>query len=567
MAVEKIHQIILLPHENFWEWVRTITDYVKRYGVEVSPSPENTIAFQRPHQTVTIIDFANAYPMHGDIVTWFSQNASDVKTDVIATSSTVALNAILQERIDKDWRFGVPPVETVPEPEPTTPPTGEFKLQWPTDFDFITQHFGENPDIYAQFGLPGHEGLDIRARLDTNIYAANSGTVVRAERDVASGGAYGKHIRIQHEQSYRTVYAHLNEVLVNEGDVVRPGQLIGLANSTGNSSGSHLHLTLKQTGATSSGQTDYPFDIIDPTPFLLPFGVTLADAVEQPDLEIPEWQFDNVLVGLHGRADGPMFEPDWQAVTAGRVEALKLLSWARGEDVDRARQINPDMFILVRAMFGFGQDKISPPQFAETVGNDMQKHYDRGVRYFEVHNEPNLTIEGWGKSWRDGSEFAQFFLDVIEILKQRFPEALWGFPGCSPGHAVAGQRMEMWSFIEGAQHAIEHADWIGVHCYWQGSNDGAVLTPETGLLYQAFRDRWPSKLMFITEFSNSDRNVDKATKGRQYVKYYDHLRQQAGVGAAFSFVASASSFFEHEAWRSENGSQSEIPGAIGRRNF
>lgn len=567
MVQETVYQVILLPQENFWDWVAAVRDYVAHFGANVTYRPENAVQFQNPRQIISIVNLPVPYPMYGDIVAWFQTNAADVQTDVISVSTPDNLRAILAERISKEWRFGVEPapVEEIPTtPEPTT---DGILLQWPTDYDFITQHFGRNPDIYGRYGLPGHEGLDIRAPLNTNIYACNHGTIIRAEHDAGSG-AYGRHIRIRHSGGYKTIYAHLNEVLVSEGETVRPGQVIGLSNSTGNSTGHHLHLTLKLEGATANGLTSYPWDIIDPTPYLLPFGQTVEGAVETTEPPVaPEWEYDNCLVGLHGRADGPMFEPDWQAVTNGRVEALKLLTWARGEDVDRARQINPNMFIMARTMFGFKQNKISPEQFAETVGNDMQKHYDRGIRYFEIHNEPNLTIEGWGTSWQDGSEFGAFFLSVIELLKTRYPECKWGWPGLSPGPAISGQRFEMWSFVDGARVAMEQADWIGVHCYWQGTNDNAVLTSTTGLLYQAFRDRWPNKLIFITEFSNSSRDVDKAIKARQYVKYYEHLRNQSGVGAAFSFVASATSFFEHEAWRSETGQQSAIPSTIGSRNF
>jgi hypothetical protein len=81
--------------------------------------------------------------------------------------------------------------------------------------------------------------------------------------------AYGIHIRIQHRDGYKTVYAHLAKAIVRKGDRVDAGQLIGRADSTGNSSASHLHLSLKRDGATARRETTYPKDIIDPTSFLV----------------------------------------------------------------------------------------------------------------------------------------------------------------------------------------------------------------------------------------------------------------------------------------------------------
>lgn len=563
-------QIILLPQAGYWDWVQAVKDYAVKFGVQITPLPENAMNHNRPNQTVTIINPPGGYPKQGDIQVWFKGNAPDVRLDVINASDVAGVAQLLAKRIADDDRFGTqvqPPAPTPPpsDPEPAPGPTipeGGFVLHWPTDFDYVTQKFGENPQFYAKFGLPAHEGLDIRAPLNANIYACADGEVYRAERDETQS-AYGLHVRIKHAGGYKTIYGHMIEVLVNNGDFVKAGQVIGLADSTGNSTGHHLHLTLKKDGATAAGLTNYPWDIIDPTPYLMPKDQSTRP--EPPKEEKPVWGHDECLVGVHGRADGPMEEADWQVTRTANVEALKLLSWARPEDIDRAREINPNIFILMRLMFGFGQNKISPEQFAETVGKDMEPHYKRGVRYFEVHNEPNLAIEGWGTSWRDGSAFAAFWLKAVEILKAQYPEARWGWPGCSPGSAIQGQRFHMWSFIEGAREALEAADWLGIHCYWQGVDNRNVLTPQTGLEYLALRDRYPDKLLFITEFSNSSQNVDKAIKASQYLLYYEHLRHQPGVGAAFSFVVSSSRYFAHEAWRSEGGKPSAIPGAIGAR--
>ncbi|MCB8988964.1 MAG: peptidoglycan DD-metalloendopeptidase family protein, partial [Ardenticatenaceae bacterium] len=137
---------------------------------------------------------------------------------------------------------------------------------WPTEYRSINQYFGANPQNYAQFGLPGHEGIDIMAPTGTRVFAVAPGTV-KMVHNSPDGHNYGRHLRIEHQDGYETIYAHLAEIDVSLGQRVEAGSLIGRADNTGNSFGSHLHLTLKHNGET---QDNWPNNIIDPTPFLLP---------------------------------------------------------------------------------------------------------------------------------------------------------------------------------------------------------------------------------------------------------------------------------------------------------
>src|SRR5574341_40588 len=143
-----------------------------------------------------------------------------------------------------------------------------FNLLWPTDYRIITQQFNRNPEFYAKFGLPGHEGLDFKAPDLSYIYSCAEGQVFLIH-DGSNNHPYGIHIRIQHRDGFQTIYAHLSETKVKLNEEVKPRQIIGLADSTGNSTGPHLHLTLKKKGATAAGLTIFPNDIIDPTPYLV----------------------------------------------------------------------------------------------------------------------------------------------------------------------------------------------------------------------------------------------------------------------------------------------------------
>lgn len=108
---------------------------------------------------------------------------------------------------------------------------------------YVTQEFGENPDYYKRFsvdGVPlkGHNGIDFRAELGTEVVASDSGFAQEVVDQGTKG--YGKYIKIIHEWG-ETVYAHLNSFKIKQGEQVTKGQTIGLSGSTGNSTGPHLH--------------------------------------------------------------------------------------------------------------------------------------------------------------------------------------------------------------------------------------------------------------------------------------------------------------------------------------
>jgi uncharacterized protein YgiM (DUF1202 family) len=157
----------------------------------------------------------------------------------------------------------------------------QFRLYWPVDVHRINQYFGENPDFYKPFGLAGHEGLDLYALMNANVYAAAEGEVYRVGHP--PDHPYGLHIRVKHvagNEVYRTVYAHLTQASVSVGQHVRVGERIGLADNTGNSFGSHLHLTLKRDGAQTPG---YTAGIIDPWPY---FQATAQELPPASDLTV-----------------------------------------------------------------------------------------------------------------------------------------------------------------------------------------------------------------------------------------------------------------------------------------
>ena len=128
----------------------------------------------------------------------------------------------------------------------------------PTGIGWVTQWFGEQAVDYSIYGLAGHNGLDYGAPIGTPVLAAHGG-VCRIGHDPAG---YGEHIRITDGQ-IQTIYAHLSEFAVEDGQTVQAGEMIGKVGSTGNSTGPHLHFGLK----ILTGRNPAYLHWIDPVPF------------------------------------------------------------------------------------------------------------------------------------------------------------------------------------------------------------------------------------------------------------------------------------------------------------
>lgn len=137
----------------------------------------------------------------------------------------------------------------------------------------ITQAFGINKDYYKQFGLIGHEGLDlVPTGTVWDVFSLGDGVVV-LDDDIASATSdpYGKIVTIWHPTlKLATMYCHLASNTVVKGQNVKKGEKIGVMGNSGNSTGAHLHLNLFQTddnGVRLNKDNGY-LGGIDPLPFL-----------------------------------------------------------------------------------------------------------------------------------------------------------------------------------------------------------------------------------------------------------------------------------------------------------
>lgn len=148
-------------------------------------------------------------------------------------------------------------------PTPPPPdPAPDDSLLWPVPGP-ITQRFGENPQNYAQFGIPGHNGTDVGAAQGTPVYCPAGGEVLWVDTDAN----YGNYVRVYHPgYGFHSFHAHLISASVSQGQTVQRGQEIGKVGSTGNSTGPHLHFEIRlgTRDVYAEGQWGYGKGRVDP---------------------------------------------------------------------------------------------------------------------------------------------------------------------------------------------------------------------------------------------------------------------------------------------------------------
>jgi murein DD-endopeptidase MepM/ murein hydrolase activator NlpD len=120
-------------------------------------------------------------------------------------------------------------------------------LRTPVDFARISSHFNLRRKHPILNRIRAHKGTDYAAPTGTPIKAAGDGKVTWA----GTKGGYGRTVMIQHGQSYKTLYAHMNKYGrgIKNGVRVKQGQIIGYVGSSGLATGPHLHYEFYLNGA------------------------------------------------------------------------------------------------------------------------------------------------------------------------------------------------------------------------------------------------------------------------------------------------------------------------------
>jgi len=129
--------------------------------------------------------------------------------------------------------------------------SGAFNECKPVNGYSVSSPFGmRKHPITGEYKM--HEGIDLSVGGGTPIHATGNGRVIQAEWS----GGYGNVVKVQHADGTITIYAHCKGFNCKKGDEVKAGQQIATINSTGMSTGNHLHFEVVK-GGSKKNPADY----------------------------------------------------------------------------------------------------------------------------------------------------------------------------------------------------------------------------------------------------------------------------------------------------------------------
>lgn len=127
----------------------------------------------------------------------------------------------------------------------------------------ITQYFNDIccQASYAQFGMKGHNGIDVATPLGTPLYAPISGNA----QVLSDPGGFGYYVKISNSQFASVVVAHLSRFSIGNRAVTEGVTQIGFSGASGNVTGPHYHFGVKPVGYDNNNGF---FGAVDPIPYL-----------------------------------------------------------------------------------------------------------------------------------------------------------------------------------------------------------------------------------------------------------------------------------------------------------
>jgi LysM repeat protein len=253
-------------------------------------------------------------------------------------------------------------------------------LIWPT--------VGEITDTYGtRWGK--HYGIDIAAPEGTVVVTIADGTVSRSYYS----DTYGNVVFVDHENGLETVYAHLHERMVEEGQALTEGEKIGTVGTTGRSSGNHLHFEVhKGKWNVEKSESIDPFLVLSKEPeyMFASLGDDSPYGEDWKQREIVSVMSPNQLEESDARLDSAN-KPVEVTVNAG--DTLWSLSKKYGVSVDELIEWNylsSDVITVEDTLIVFQTDQVHVIQSGETLTSIARSY---GVTAVEIIEQNDLQTD------------------------------------------------------------------------------------------------------------------------------------------------------------------------------
>jgi hypothetical protein len=281
-------------------------------------------------------------------------------------------------------------------------------------------------------------------------------------------------------------------------------------------------------------------------------------------------------IGVHGRNAQWFDSIDYDVVERAKLQSIKMMSLTDPSVFATLKQRFPAIRLVTRlyddrfnagnatneADYGY---RVSPSTFADRMSPKIDT-LRAFCNEFEVHNEPNhlAHYEGWGQTDEHARDFQRWFLETYRILKSRFPSVSFGYPGLAVPH-------NDFRWLDLNRQAIERADFLGCHCYWQtpSGQERNHLSDTWGLRFKVYHQKFPDKPIYITEAGNSNFqsgiSLPDQKMATETVEWLTEVIKYPYIQAtAFFILSSPDQTWSSFAWRLENGYIRPVVDAVGR---
>ena len=179
----------------------------------------------------------------GDVFeTFYSQNIDLITNKIIESKPIHYISANLKDNDLKFYRFTTKNGKSNFYDEDGKS-SKKTLMKTPLNGARLSSGFGNRKHPILGF-TKMHKGVDFAAPIGTPIFAAGDGIIEYS----GWNGAYGKYIRIRHNGTFKTAYAHLSKIYKKRGTRIKQGEIIGTLGSTGRSTGPHLHYEILLSG-------------------------------------------------------------------------------------------------------------------------------------------------------------------------------------------------------------------------------------------------------------------------------------------------------------------------------